>query len=200
MGQRRLRAAVLVVGSFVLALVLAFATLKVNPGLLGTSGDERNTQIVNAVTREEKVVLLSLGIQGIAEKTGNTTFLGVEVPGSNRALFIQYAFNAQLGVDGAQVRITDQGDNRYLLSVPRFVFIGHDDVTFRMAAQNNGVLSWVTPEINTLDMVNSILNDKAKDRYLEANRQALRDQTQAFYSRIITGIRPDAMVQFEFAE
>lgn len=72
----------------------------------GAKSETRNTQIINSITRQEQVVLLSLGIQGIQEEEqSEMRFLGVEVPGSGRASFIQYAFTAKLGIDGADVRI-----------------------------------------------------------------------------------------------
>ena len=86
--------------------LIGVVTVRALPGIeaFGTESESSNTQIVNAVTREQQVVLLSLGIQGIATKTRTTTFLGVEVPGSERATFLQYAFRAKLGVDGKDVR------------------------------------------------------------------------------------------------
>lgn len=83
------------------------------------------------MTRQECVVLLTLGVQGIMEKrTDNTRLFGQEflqVPWSARASFIQYNFSAQLGFDGTDVEIEELGENRYRVSIPEFEFIGHDD-------------------------------------------------------------------------
>ena len=50
--------------------------------VLGSARDERNTQIIEAIQREEQVVLLSLGVQGIAEERVVTTIFGKQLPGS----------------------------------------------------------------------------------------------------------------------
>ena len=82
------------------------------PQLFGNEQESRNTQVVNAVTLEDQVVLLSLGIQGIAERSSDSTFLGVRVPGSGRASFIQY--NHRQAFDrGGDVRIRQSGDAQY---------------------------------------------------------------------------------------
>ena len=40
----------------------------------------RTSEVVNAVTREQQVVLLSLGIQGISQKSDSSTFFGPVKP------------------------------------------------------------------------------------------------------------------------
>ena len=48
-------------------------------------------------------------------------------------------------------------------------------------------------------MVNEVLNDKARDKYLDENEDLLRDQTKSFYDRLILGIDPAAKTTYEFA-
>ncbi|MFT4296331.1 MAG: hypothetical protein QM582_13055 [Micropruina sp.] len=188
-------AALVVVG----ALLAAWA-MKAVPGLalFSSTTESNNTQIIKSVERKEQVVLLSLGIQGIAEKKGKTAFLGVEVPGSERASFVQYTFNAKLGLEGKDVTITQAGPKELVVSIPEFAFLGHDDVRFRLAAENNGALSWVTPQIDTVEMINSILNDEAQKQYVSSNVEILRDQAKVFYTGIIAGVDPSITVRFEF--
>ncbi|MFT3832680.1 MAG: hypothetical protein QM711_05080 [Micropruina sp.] len=173
---------------------------RILPGLslFGAQRDSQNTQIVNAVTRTEQVVLLSLGIQGISSKNSKTTFYGVDVPGSERASFIEYSFNAKLGINGKNVTISQNGTNEFRLSVPRFDFLGHDDVKFRLVVESGGVVSWVTPRIDTVEMVNAILNDGKKETYLGSNEEVLRSQVRDFYGRIISSIDPSARLTFDF--
>lgn len=159
-----------------------------------------NTQIINAIERKEQVVLLSLGIQGISERTAGSKFFGIDIPGSSRASFLQYNFNAKLGLEGKDVKIERTGANRYRLSVPAFTFIGHDNVSFKMAAESNGVLSWATPQIDPVETINQILNDKAKSQYVTANQQILTDQTKSFYTGIIRSVDPTAEVTFDFSK
>lgn len=161
--------------------------------------ETRKTEIINAITREQHVVLLSLAIQGISERNEKSSLFGIAVPGSSRVTFLQYSFDAKLGLDGKDVRITQTGQKKYLVTIPAFVFIGHSNEDFRVAAENNGVLSWVTPEIDHVEMVNNILNDGAKQKYVTSNDEALRSQAEVFYRSIAMAIDPDTIVEFEFA-
>lgn len=160
--------------------------------------ESANTQVINAITRTQEVSLLSLGIQGIAEQSQQRTFLGVRVPGTERASFLQYSFNAKLGIDGGDVRIREAGENGIRISIPEFIFIGHDDVSLKLVTEKNGVLSFVTPEIDTVEMTNSLLNDEAKGEYIDANEDLLRDQAESFYEGIVEGIDPAIDVDFDY--
>jgi hypothetical protein len=182
------------------AAALAVAQAFPGFGLFGVKSETRTTQIVNAVTREQQVALLSLGIQGITKKEqGRINILGVEVPGSERAVFMQYGFTAKVGIDGKSVRITPKGEKEYIVSVPKFLFIGHSDEHFELAVENNGVLSWTSPEIDKLEMINALLNDQAQLAYIEQNRETLKDQAKSFYSGIIASVDPTISLSFEFA-
>ena len=165
-----------------------------------TDSEDRNTQVVTSITRQEKVVLLSLGIEGIKEKKEPiASFLGMNVPGSERATFVKYAFKSTLGIDGKDVRIAQTGENEFLVTIPDFVFIGHDNESFEVLNENNGVLSWMTPRIDAVEMVDNILNDDgATAQYIKANQAILRDQATAFYTGIITGIDSTVDVEFDF--
>ena len=178
----------------------AVGVTRVFPNLphLGVNSASRNTQIVNAVTRTEQIVLMSLGIQGISSKSSKTTFQGIDIPGSERASFIQYSFSAKLGIDGKDVKISPTGIDEFHVSFPEFVFLGHGDVDFRLVVESNGVVSWVTPKIDTVEMVNAILNDDAKGKYVVANEEVLRDQARSFYAGIATSIDPSVRLTFDY--
>ncbi len=181
---------------------LMFGLQNVFPNLspYQTTSASSNTQIINAIERKEQVVLLSLGIQGISERTAGSKFFGIDIPGSNRASFLQYNFNAKLGLEGKDVKIERTGDNQYRLSLPAFTFIGHDNVSFKLAAESNGVLSWATPQIDPVETINQILNDEARSQYVTANQQILTDQARAFYTGIIRSVDPSAEVTFDFSK
>ena len=159
----------------------------------------RTSEVVNAVTREQQVVLLSLGIQGISQKSDSSTFFGVHVPGSSRATFLMYSFDAKLGIDGKQVKVEEIGQDEYEVKIPEFIFIGHSNEEFTLAAENNGALSWVTPEIDPVELINGVLSDDTEAQYIASNEEILRSQTQAFYSSIVTAIDPDLTLHFDFA-
>lgn len=191
----------LAVALFALGLVLGGVATKAFPASpFASTSEERNSQIVRSITREEQVVLLALGIQGISEKSGKTKFFGVDIPGTERASFLLYSFDAKLGLDGKDVLIRSGIENEVVVSLPRFIFIGHDNHKFRVVAENNGALSWITPENDAVEMINNILTDDAKAQYVESNRQFLEDQARAFYAGIIRSVDPKLTVSFEFTK
>lgn len=197
--MKKLFAALLVV---VVVALLAFAGLKAMPSLMasGSESEGRDSRIIESISRKEQVVLLSLGIQGISEKSGKSTFLGIDVPGSKRASFLQYSFNAKLGVEGRDVRIVQIGDKEFLISVPEFIFIGHENEDFRLVAENKGVLSFITPDNDPVEMINNILSEDAQAEYIQANERVLVEQIMIFYSSIITAIDPEVQVRYDFSQ
>lgn len=163
-----------------------------------TEEESHNTQVVHSLQREEQVVLLSLGVQGIAEERVSRTVFGATVPGSGRTLFLQYNFRAKLGLEGKNVVIEAKGDDTILIRVPEFTFIGHEDITFKTALEDNGMLSWVTPDIDTPEVINEVLSDQQIDEHVASNRDILEHQTEMFYEGIIHAVDPDITVLFEF--
>lgn len=185
-----------------LALIVlsALGPLKFLGTIFSSSTESRDVSVVNAVTTEEQVVLLSLGIQGLMEESAQTELLGFALPGTDRTTFIQYSFNARLGLDGEQVTIEKVTDDEFLITIPEFIFIGHDNETFSLAVEDNGILSWMTPDVDELAMVNNILNNGSELEYIEANADLLRAQAASFYRGIVTSIDPDLSVTFDFAD
>ncbi|HQA23023.1 MAG TPA: hypothetical protein PKW13_04830 [Rhodoglobus sp.] len=189
----------------VAALVIAagtFVAMNVSAmmSVFGTSSSGTRTELIQSRTPQEQVVLLSLGIQGIDEKRQKGVIFGVEVPGSERATFVKYGFDAKLGIDGENVEITETGEGTYLISIPELIFIGHDNPEFEIAAENNGALSWVTAEIDPVEMINNILNDEVKLEYIDKNREIIQRQAETFYSGIILSVAPDVALTFEFRD
>lgn len=166
--------------------------------LLSTSVESTNTQTIESITREEQIVLLSLGIQGLSRKTASGEFLGQKIPGSDKTKFVEYTFSAKLGVEGKDVKIAKTGEREYLVSVPAFIFIGHDNPTFAEIDANGGLLSGFAEDIDTSQMVNEILNDEAQQVYLEKNKQLLKDQVEAFYKGLSASIDPMAKLTFSY--
>ncbi|QGU04178.1 hypothetical protein [Corynebacterium comes] len=172
-------------------------TLKKMPTLeapLETVTESSNEKIVTAVDRQEQLVLLSANVQGLSEERANRGNL----PGTERTQFVKYTYRAKLGIEGGDVNIKETGDNRYLISVPEFIFIGHDRAKFEIAVENNGPLSWITPDIDTAKTITKILNEDAKAEQVKENRDLLEDQTENFYTGIIHGIDDQVEIEFEF--
>ena len=155
--------------SLPLAFLLAIGAFSVakNQGWLSPFGIESEThdsQVIEAIERTQEVSLLSLAIEGIKEQHQSREIFGRSIPGTGESTFIRYNFRAKLGIDGAKVKVTKTGENAYLISVPEFIFIGYHKPNFKVAVEDGGLLSWVTPDIDKLEMVNQLLNDGANNR------------------------------------
>ena len=202
MARRLFRWALLVLSLLlVFSLALGVFTVAKTQGLLspfGIESESHDSQVINAIERTEEVSLVRLGIQGIKENSDSATLFGKSVPGSKETVFLQYNFDAKLGVDGAKVKVTRTGQSTYRVSVPEFKFIGYDKLTFKVAAEDGGVLSWATSDIDKVKMVNEILNGGARQAYLDSYEDVLREQAKTFYGTLITSIDPAAVTTFEF--
>jgi hypothetical protein len=185
--------------TFLLAITV-FAVLA-NVGWLspfGIRSESHDSQVIQAIERTQEVSLLRLSIQGIKDEDRNRTLFGKNLPGTGEKVFLQYNFKAKLGIDGSQVVVKKTGPKSYVISVPKFIFIGYDQPTFRTAATDGGVLSWVTPDIDKVQMINEILNDDARRTYIDSNVEVLKDQAQVFYNTLITSIDPAVVTEFDF--
>ncbi|MGA1828253.1 hypothetical protein [Microbacterium sp.] len=76
--------------------------------------------------------------------------------------------------------------------------IGLDNQNVEVAAENNDLLSWTTPELDKVDMVNDLFGAELRAEYLEKNAELLQDQTRNFYTGIVTAIDPGVTLTFEF--
>ena len=200
----RLWPVLLIIGVGTAGLGAAFATGGLNAlalsSMLSSSSNERDTQVVQAVTRVQEVALVSLHIEGVARHESTGEILGVAVPASEKTTLIQYKFNAKLGIDGSQVKIEKNSPSSFRVTIPQFVGIGFDDPVFEDPMESSEALSWLTPPAVQTRMINNILSDENKQKYIAQNEAALQEQTKTFYSGIITGVDPDAEIVFEFAK
>lgn len=162
--------------------------------------ESHDSQVVQRITREKQIVLVSLGIQGIWEEKTAKRVLGHDVPGTGRTLFLQYNYTAKLGMDGRAVTIKPTGEKAYTVSIPSFQFLGHDGVSFKTAVEKNGVISWVSPQIDTANVITRLMNDQTRQQHVNDNKALLQDQARSFYTDLIRAIEPDAKIQFEFRD
>lgn len=193
---------VVLVVAGVLVLAVGGLGVAVTQGWLSPFGidvERKDSQVIAAVERTQEVSLLSLAVQGLTSEKRDREIFGQTVPGSGETVYIEYSFDAKLGLDGEQVEITRAGANRYVVSVPDFMVIGYDEPTFEVAVEDDGVLSWVTPDVDQLDMVNDVFDYDARNAYLEDQQTALQEQAEVFYNSLIAGIDPDASISYEFA-
>ena len=186
--------------AFLLAIV-AFVVARDQGWLspIGIDSSTQDSQVIQAIERTQEVSLMSLGIQGILQKEQNSTVFGQSIPGTGERVLIVYKFTAKLGVDGEQVQVEETGENAYTVTVPDFMFIGTQEPTFEFPVEDGGILRFVTPDIDQLELVNEILSDDGKQEYIDSNVDLLQDQTRVFYDSLITSVVPDAEVTYEFA-
>jgi len=197
----KVAARVLIVFVVFLAAIVGFTTLK-NAGLLsplGIKSETSDSQVVQSIKRTEEVSLLALGIQGITSEERCSTAFGKCVPGTSDKVFLQYTFTGKLGFDGAGVEVTEAGPGSYTISVPAFEFIGYSEPKFEVAVTDDGVLSFVTEDIDQAGMITKILGEEAQQKHLDDNEELLREQTKVFYDNIILSVAPDAKITYEYA-
>lgn len=169
-----------------------------DPEIIEVETESTRSEIVTAVERQEQIVLLSTSTQGLYEAGSRTTALGWDIPGTGRTTFLQYNYRAKLGIEGGDVIITSRGEDRYLITVPEFTFIGHDDVEFETVLEDGGIISFVTPEIDQAQIITEILRPEAQAQHIEDNEDLLREQAENFYAGIIHSITADVELEFRF--
>ncbi|QEW01233.1 hypothetical protein F6J84_14770 [Microbacterium caowuchunii] len=191
--------ALLVGALFLLVVGAGFAGVSVGQ-LLGAD-EQRSVQVTKALSTEEQVIFVTSGITGLETKRDNQDFFGwFDIPFSDREMFIQYDFDAKFGIEGQDVRIEPTGDKQYTVTIPDFVFLGYENPAFSVATESNGILSWTTPQIDTIAAVEEILTDEVISEHLEGVRPLLEVQATTFYERIVSSIDPDVELTFEFAD
>lgn len=190
---------VLVVAGTGAAFAFGVLNSRALSSLFTSSSDERDSQVIRFVTPQQEIALLSLHIQGIDKDVRNGKILGVVVPASEKTTLIQYEFDAKLGIDGSQVKIEPTGSGSFRVTIPKFIGIGFDDPVFEDPIESNNTLSWLAPPAVQTRMINNILSDENKQKYLTQNEAALREQAKVFYRGIIASVDPEITIDFEFA-
>lgn len=165
---------------------------------IGVETESSTSEIVNAVEREEQVVLVSSSVQGLHKTETRRTAFGRGVPGSGRTHFLQYTYTAKLGIEGKDVEIRETADNEFTIVIPAFTFIGHSDPTFETVLEDGGIIRFVSPEIDTASVITDVLNGEAKNEHVRRNTELLKDQAKVFYSGIVHAIDEDAQLTFEY--
>lgn len=168
------------------------------PEIVEVETESTTTEVVNAVEREEQVVLVSSSVQGLHKTETRRTAFGQNVPGSGRTHFLQYTFTAKLGIEGKDVEIRETADNEFTIVIPAFTFIGHSDPTFETVLEDGGIIRFVSPEIDTASVITDVLNGEAKNEHVRRNTELLKDQAKVFYSGIVHAIDEDAQLTFEY--
>jgi hypothetical protein len=153
---------------------------------------------MQAIERTQEISLVSLSIQGVKKQEDSGTIFGWDVPGTTEKVVLIYKFQAKLGLDGSKVQVSRSGLHGYQLKVPAFQQIGFDSPTFEVATEDGSILSGLVPDIDRTKMVNEILSDDARQKYVDLNEDVLEDQTKVFYDGLIRSIDPEAETTYDF--
>ncbi|MEV8181536.1 hypothetical protein [Specibacter sp. NPDC078692] len=191
--------AVLVVAGMGAAFAFGGLNALALSSLFSSSSNERDSQVIQSVTRVQEVALLSLHIEGVDRHESNGEIFGVAIPASEKTTLVQYKIDAKLGIDGSQVKIEPTGPNSFRVTIPQFIGIGFDDPVFEDPLENNNALSWLAAPAVQTRMINNILSDENKQKYIIQNAAALKEQAKVFYSGIIASVDPEITIDFEFA-
>jgi hypothetical protein len=185
----------------VLALVAVAAYGGLTLGTLLGATESRDTQVTRSITRAEQVVLVTAGVTDVMEERGDglDVFGFFTLPGSERVMLLRYEYDAKFGIEGGDVSIVKTGEDAYRVSIPRFVFLGYENPDVSIAKEENGLLSWTTPEIDKFDVIEKVLTADAVASHIDGFRPVLEEQARAFYTGIITAIDPEITLEFTFA-
>lgn len=178
--------------------IVATAVYMHQSGKVRQVSDAADERVVQSIAREEQVVLLSLGIQGIREDSNRLRVRNLDLPGTARVQYIQYDYRAKLGIESKDVKVETAGNDKYKVTIPAFEFLGHSDAHFKTVVEDNGALSFFTDDIDTAAAITEVLNDDTKRQHIADNTDILREQAQAHYLSIIQAADPGAQVEFEF--
>lgn len=187
---------VLVGGALVAGIAAGLLAPSWLASALGPRTPVRNEQVVSSIQKEEQSVLLTLGVQGISEAKGIPPAMFKDFPLLHKARLMQYSMKAKLGVDAVTIDAT--GDHTFVVTVPEFIWIGQDDLNIDRVFSDDGVLSAFTEQKSEVDQLNGIVDDALKQKHLEGNDQALRDQAEFYFTKLARSIDPDAELTFEF--
>lgn len=188
---------VLVIGALVAGVAAGLLTPPWLASTLGSQTVVKNEQVVTSIEREEEVVLLTLGAQGISEAKGIPPAIVRDFPWLQKARLMQYSLKVKLGTDTVAIKATD--DHQFVVTVPPFIWIGEEDMKIERVFSDDGVLSAFTDQMTEAEQFNAIVGEELQAKYLEDNEQALRDQTEYVFTKLARSIDPAAQLTFEFA-
>jgi len=188
----------------ILAVIAAAAVGGVAVGKYFGAQESRDTQVVRSIKGEEQVILLTAGMTDVKEEKADGLKLAIgdlklfTLPGTERSLLVRYEYDAKFGIEGKDVEIQSTGNDSYLVTIPKFVYLGYATPDLSVAGEKNGALSWMTPEIDKSAVFGQILTDQAVSEHIDGFRPVLQEQAKTFYTRIVNAIDPAIQLQFEF--
>ena len=186
--------------AILLASIWFFGIFTGNHDIWHTKSKTNETQIVNAMTKHSQVAILGLSVTDIYDKSQVKTFLGMEIPFSEKTTYIKGTFEAKLGFDGSHVTINkaSNSSNTYNISIPEFIVVGISNPKFEVVNSKGEFLSFITEDIDTHELANNAMSDKTLIKYIDTNRDWLQEQATDYYQKILTSIDPEATLSITF--
>ncbi|WP_404442523.1 hypothetical protein LG315_07735 [Microbacterium marinum] len=189
----------------ILAAITGAALVSFNAGKFFGASESRDTQVIRSITGEEQVVLLTAGMTDVQEERADGLDIALgdwnlfTLPGSDRSLLVRYEYDAKFGIEGKDVQISQTADNAYRITIPEFIYLGYANPDLSIANEENGILSWTTPEIDTTEVIEELLSEQAVAQHIDGFRPVLEEQAETFYTRIVEAIDPSITVEFEYS-
>ncbi len=189
----------------ILAAVVGAAVVGLGVGKVLGAAESRDTQVIRSIKGEEQVILVTAGMTDVQEERADGLKLSIgdlelfTLPGTQRSVLVRYEYDAKFGIEGKDVEIVRTGDSAYRVSIPEFIYLGYAHPDLSVASEENGALSWTTPEIDKTAIFEEILSDQAVSAHIDGFRSVLEDQAEEFYTRIVHAIDPTITLEFEFA-
>lgn len=190
----------------ILAVIVVAALVSFNVGKIFGATESRDTQVIRSIKGEEQVILVTAGMTDVEEKREDGLNFAIgdwdlfTLPGSDRSVLVRYEYDAKFGIEGKDVEISQTGDNAYLITIPKFVYLGYANPDLSIADEKNGLLSWTTPEIDTTEVFEELLSAQVVEQHIDGFRPVLQEQAKLFYSKIVQAIDPAITVEFQFTE
>lgn len=160
-----------------------------------------SSSVIQSIEQVKQVVFLNVGIQRVeTQKKNAKLFSSFNIPFSEKRSIIILNYQAKLGIS-RPVAIKKLTEQRYRLTVPKFEVLGiePDKVRpYQLYDTSGALLSGLTENIDTGELVAKSLTTKEQAEYLEKYQEDLRESAQAYYETLFTSIAPDSQLEFVF--
>lgn len=190
------------IGLIIIVIVATvFITLKVTgSSIFETTTKTNETQTITYLEKNREIALVTLGISDIIDETNSQKIFGQEIPWSDKQTYIKATFEAKLGIDGRNVKIEKINDKEFEITIPKFIFIGYDEPVIEHVVDNNGVLSFVTEDVNQAEMVNKMFSKENKQKYIDQYANLLKESTEEFYNNLLPEFDKEVKLNFVYEE
>jgi hypothetical protein len=180
----------------VVLLIINFSGCSIS----GTTVETNETQTITYLEKNKEIALVTLGVTDILDQTTSKKLFGKKVAFSDKKTFMKATFEAKLGIDGKDVKVTEIGEKEFEINIPKFVFIGYSNPKFEHIADNNGVLSFLTEDIDQAELINKMLDEKGQEKYISQYTSLLKESAEEFYNNLIPSFDKGVKLSFKYEE